>query len=106
MTDGSICIVFRDDGQQRPLRDAWFSVGLADKAAFMAVLSNSVLHLDSKRKGGRPAEDTAAAVMYQTEAVTMINQQLNSYTFEGEIQVSEATIGAVSGLGCNAVCQI
>lgn len=71
----------------------------------MAVLSNSVLHLNSRQKDGRPAEDTAVAVMYQTEAVAMVNQELNSLSFEGDVQVSEAIIGAVAGLVCNAVCQ-
>lgn len=85
------------------MRDAWFTVGLADKAAFMAVLSNSALHCSSRHKGGRLAEDTAAAVRYQTEAVSIINQRLISAVLENEVGVSEQTIGAVAGLVCNAV---
>ena len=57
MTDVSNGTVFQDDGGlQRPLRDAWFAVSLADEAAFLQMLSNSALHVDSLRHGGRKAK--------------------------------------------------
>lgn len=95
--------VFQDDGQQRPLRDAWFSVGMADKAAFMAVLSNSALHINSSQRGGQIAEETAAAVKYQTEAVSIVNERLKTTSLQNNHELLDATIGAVSGLVCNAV---
>lgn len=97
-------LVFQDDGQQRPLRDAWFSVGMTDKAAFMTVLSNSALHVDSIRRGGRTAEESGAAVKYQTEAVGIISQRLKTASPQDDVDGWDATIGAVSGLVCNAVC--
>lgn len=95
--------VFQDDGQQRPLRDAWFSVGMTDKAAFMAVLSNSALHINSSQRGGQIAEETAAAVKYQTEAVAIVNKRLQNWSLQQNVELWDATIGAVSGLVCNAV---
>lgn len=97
--------VFQDDGQQRPLRDAWFSVGMADKAAFMAVLSNSALHMNSSERGGQLAEETAAAIKYQTEAVAIVNERLKTVSVQNNVELWDATIGAVSGLVCNAVCE-
>lgn len=98
------CQVFRDDeqAQQKPLRDAWFSVGLTDRAAFLLVLSNSALHLNSIGEGGLKADDawTATAIRYQTEAVAIINQRLSTDLSD----TLDATIGTVSGLVCNAVC--
>lgn len=107
VADDGVCAVFLDtgDSQQRPVRDAWFSVGLSDKAAFLAVLSNSALHLSSMRKGGLPADETAAALTFQTEAVSIINQRLAQSAAKNEIMIgaSDGTIGAASGLICNAV---
>lgn len=98
--------VFADEvgGQQRALRDAWFSVGLSDEAAFLTVLSNSALHLNSMQNGGAPADETGAAVKYQTEAVAIINKRLADGAAEGQACVSDETIGAITGLVCNAVC--
>lgn len=97
-----------DDGQQRPVRDAWFSVGLTDKAAFLTILSNSALHLSSKRKGGLLADETTAAVKYQTEAVSLISRRLEDIAAAKNKRrdISDETIGAVSGLVCNAVSEI
>lgn len=80
-------------------------MGLADKAAFLAVLSNSALHLSSMRKGGLAADETAAAVRYQTEAVSIISRRLENHSAQGDesLDLSDENIGAVSGLLCNAV---
>lgn len=78
---------------------------MADKAAFMAVLSNSALHINSSQRGGQVAEETAAAVKYQTEAVAIVNERLKTVSVQDNVDLWDATIGAVSGLVCNAVCE-
>lgn len=91
-------------GQQQPLRDAWFSVGLMDKAAFLNLLANSALHLSSMRKGGLPTDETTVAVKYHMEAVSIVSKRLEVSVSKGQsLDVSDETIGAVSGLICNAV---
>jgi hypothetical protein len=87
--------VFQDDGGlQRPLRDAWFAVGLADEAAFLQVLSNSALHLDTMRNGGRRPRESRLSIYYQLRTVKSIKKRLaNSST-----SISDASIGAVAAL--------
>jgi hypothetical protein len=92
--------VFQDDGGlQRPLRDAWFAVGLADEAAFMQVLSNSALHLDALRNGGRKPRESPLSVYYQLRAVRSINDRRQD---SGKF-LSDGSIGAVAGLLCHDV---
>lgn len=56
------------------------------------------------RKGGLPADETTAAVRYQTEAVSILSKRLRDSVAKGQsLDVSDGTIGAVSGLICNAV---
>jgi hypothetical protein len=90
--------VFQDDGGlQRPLRDAWFAVGLADEAAFLQVLSNSALHLDTLRNRSREPRESPLSVYYQLRAVRSINdRRQDSGTF-----LSDGNIGAVTALLCH-----
>ncbi|KAJ4391686.1 hypothetical protein N0V93_005306 [Gnomoniopsis smithogilvyi] len=98
-----IANIFSNGSQQQPLRDAWFSIGMTDEAAFMAVLSNSALHMDSRQYGGtKVAGETTTAVIYQTAAVALVNERLTTITQQDSIENLDAVIGAVSGLVCNA----
>ena len=86
--------VFDNGGLQRPLRDAWFAVGLADEATFLQVLSNSALHLDAMRFGGRRPRESHLSIDYQLRAVKIVNDRLQDIsTF-----ISDASIGAVASL--------
>src|ERR1700712_2451072 len=82
---------------QRPVRDAWFTVGLRDEATFDAVLANSAVHLDGMQKGGlSPPVETPHSMHYQTLAISKIRQQL----IENTSYVPDEIIGCVTGLIC------
>ena len=87
--------VFQDEGGlQRPLRDAWFAVALADEAAFLQVLSNSALHLDAMRNGGRRPRESSQSIYFQLRTIKSVNDRLrDNNTF-----VSDESIGAVAAL--------
>jgi hypothetical protein len=91
--------VFQDEcGSQRPFRDAWFAVGLTDKAAFMQVLSNSALHFDTLRNGRKPQE-TQLSLYYQLRTVRSLNKRRQ----DEDRFLSNGSIGAVSMLMCHDV---
>jgi hypothetical protein len=96
--------VFQDDGgQQRPLRDAWFTIGLSDYAAFCQVVANSALHLDSAvHRNGRAAMETPDSMRYHAEALKSIQKRLD----DPVAATSDGVIGAVSSFLCHAVRDI
>lgn len=94
-------IVFQDDvGQQRPLRDAWFTVGIQDEAAFYTVLSNSALHLDSMQNGGKRASETTLSTQYYSRAIKSIMKRFHNLSDPG---VLDGLIGAITGCMAHAV---
>jgi hypothetical protein len=98
-----VIVVFQDpDSQQRPLRDAWFTVGLEDEAAFLQVLANSALYLDSMRNNGRIAKETSDSMRYHARALVSVQERMKM----GDGAVSDGLIGAVTGFMCHAVCLI
>lgn len=71
----------------------------------MSVLANCVLHINSRHKGGTPADDSALAIKYHTQAVKIVNERLDEtrHPHQMDLSVFDATIGGVTGLICNAV---
>lgn len=94
--------VFDDErGSQRPLRDAWFTVGLQDEAAFTQILSNSALHLEIMLQGGKVVGETPDSTRYYTKAIASIRRRVDTATPETLIGI----IGAVTGMMAHAVSQ-
>ncbi|KAK9233995.1 hypothetical protein V1525DRAFT_391892 [Lipomyces kononenkoae] len=58
LRNGSCVPIRRRAWQQRPLRDAWFTVGLQDEATFSQVLANSALHVEVMRRGRDGVRET------------------------------------------------
>jgi hypothetical protein len=85
---------------QQTLRDAWFTVGLADAATFLTVLANSALNMNSLHNGG-DLKETPVSMKYQTLAIKYTNSQLAN---TGAIPTDQ-TIGTVTGLMCYNVNQ-
>lgn len=79
---------------QRPLRNAWFTVGLSDEAAFFQVMSNSALHLYALQNPTKEAEATALSTRYQQRTLRSIQKRLAN----GASDVNEGMIGAISAL--------
>lgn len=81
---------------QRPVRDAWFTLGLRDEATFEVILANSAVHFDGMHRGGRePPAESETSMHYQTLAISKIRQQLNEVSY-----VTDEMIGCVTGLLC------
>jgi hypothetical protein len=81
------------------MRDAWFTVGLQDEAAFTQILSNSALHLEMLRKGGKIVGETPDSTRYYTKAITSIRRRVDGATPE----TLNGIIGAVTGMMAHAV---
>lgn len=69
------------------------------------ILSNSALHLSLTGEVSQSlaADCTAAAIKYQTEAVSITKRRLSADLTKTATDMLDATIGTVSGLVCNAV---
>ncbi|KAH8898164.1 hypothetical protein GQ53DRAFT_837144 [Thozetella sp. PMI_491] len=93
-----IANIFQDDdsGQQKPLRDAWFTVGLEDEAAFLQVLANSALHLDSILHDGRLAHETSDSMKYHARALESVQRRIS------DGGTSDGLLGSVTGFMCHA----
>lgn len=92
--------MFRDEGGQQVLRDAWFATALGDEATFNQILANSALYEDSFRNGGRMPKESARSVKYTLRAIQSIKGRLQ----ESPVSVTNGIIGALTGLMVGAVC--
>jgi hypothetical protein len=92
--------VFNDElGHQRPLRDAWFTVGLQDEATFSQVLSNSALHIEILRHGRDGVRETPDSIRYYTRAMASVRRRVD----KANTETLEHIIGAVTGMLAHAV---
>ncbi|KAF2816217.1 uncharacterized protein BDZ99DRAFT_131374 [Mytilinidion resinicola] len=101
--DGSsralVANIFQGKGSaQRALRNAWYSVGLFDFAAFHLVLSNSALAIQMLRNGLKFVNNEDSEVLkHHVIATRSINARLAS----PDHRTSDGVIGAVAGLVCH-----
>lgn len=98
-----VTAVFDDEnGQQRPLRDAWFTVALQDEAAFSQALANSALHMEVMHHGRDGVRETPVSIMHYTRAITSLRRRLG----EADEKSLDYTIGAVTAMLAYAVSTI
>ncbi|KAK9318743.1 hypothetical protein V1517DRAFT_342400 [Lipomyces orientalis] len=91
--------LFDDEhGQQRPLRDAWFTVGLQDEATFSQVLANSALHMEIMRRGRDRVRETPDSILYYTRAIASIRRRFGM----AKRETLDYTIGTVTGMLAHA----
>jgi hypothetical protein len=88
--------VFHDGAgaMQRPFRDLWFTVGLADEAAFLQVLSNSALHRTVLYGESSSPIQTPVSIRLHLRAIRSLTARLD----DRRPQVQEGLVGAITGL--------
>jgi hypothetical protein len=84
------------------MRDAWFSVGLADEAAFFQVISNSALHLQSIKNKRHHPKDNSESMHYHTLALKSVYSRIGA----GEPSTTDGMIGAISGFMAYSVSKL
>ncbi|KAK9489184.1 hypothetical protein V1508DRAFT_428769 [Lipomyces doorenjongii] len=94
-----VAYIFDDEhGQQRPLRDAWFTVGLQDEATFSQVLANSALHMEIMRRGRDGVRETPDSILYYNWAIASIRRRFGM----AKRETLDYTIGTVTGMLAHA----